>query len=71
MRRWDKPEEELHTEKLCYACRQSLSQEPWNTKVDILICNHRCGMYRVPQGSVPIVEIPRKQLKKEMLEDGD
>jgi len=50
--------DELEKEvKKCQHCGGELTQAPWNTRVDILLCmNGNCVAYRRPAGHVAIEE---------------
>jgi len=50
----EEKEEELEPNRTCGGdCRSELTQIPWNTSVDMLVCLHgNCTRYRQPQGSI-------------------
>ncbi len=55
-RKREKPEEELHTKKLCRLCGMVLTRTPWNSSVDLCFCsNTKCKALRQPAGTVPLV----------------
>ena len=42
----------------CKVCGKPITQEPWNTKCDILVCdNGQCGECRAPVGTVLLLEL--------------